>query len=233
LAPCVWTAYNEVPKTFRRFQNNLIREIFYIWPMPKDSVYFNEEFLISELKAGSPDAFKFVYDSRYRSLYHHVMCFVKNSAVAEDIIADTFVVLWKSINEFASLKSIWKFTYVVAKNASLNHLKKVKMVSRSGKELAYFAELAQKDAAINFLRQDLVQLSLIAASNLPAKMKEVFQLLYIEGFSMIETAEKLGLSVHTVRVQNRNSIIKIREILIKQGLLNALTLLAYLEVNRN
>ena len=45
------------------------------------------------------------------------------------------------------------------------------------------------------LKTDLVHYSLIEGAKLPLEMKKVFQLIYMEGFSASEVADKLNLSV--------------------------------------
>ncbi len=201
--------------------------------MHRQDIYQDENLLLRDFKEGNNDAFKYFFNSFYNSLLHYVTRFVKSEPVAEDIIADAFVVLWKKKSEFNSIKSIGKFLYTVTKNASFGYLRHTKMVLRTSGEVAYFAELADKDVAAKAMREDLIQLSLIASSNLPGKMKEVFEMLFIEGFTTSEVAERLNLSIHTVRAQKGNAVKKIREILIQQGLISAISLLTLLEASQN
>jgi RNA polymerase sigma-70 factor (family 1) len=188
--------------------------------MSQNNPYEDEFLLLCSFRTGESDAFKAIYDMLYRPLYHFANRYVKDIEQAEDIIAESFIVLWQKRTEFQTLKGITAFLYTIIRNASLNHLRKIRRRVASNKELTYLFESRELFQSMEAIKTDLVHYSLIEGARLPSEMKKVFQLLYMEGFSAVEVADKLSLSVDTVRVQKRNAIQRVRESLTKKGLLS-------------
>jgi RNA polymerase sigma-70 factor (family 1) len=187
--------------------------------MSQNNPYEDEFLLLCSFRTGESDAFKAIYDMLYRPLYHFANRYVKDIEQAEDIIAESFIVLWQKRTEFQTLKGITAFLYTIIRNASLNHLRKIRRRVVSNKELTYLFESHELFQSTDAIKTDLIHLSLIEGASLPSEMKKVFQLLYMEGFSATEVADKLSLSVKTVRVQKGNAIRRVRASLIKKGLL--------------
>jgi RNA polymerase sigma-70 factor (family 1) len=188
--------------------------------MRQNNPYEDESLLLRSFRTGDSDAFRAIYDMHYRPLYHFANQYVKDPEQAEDIIAESFIVLWQKRADFQTLKGLVAFLYTVIRNASLNHLRKIRRRVDSNKELTYLFESRELFQHTEAIKTDLIHLSLIEGSRLPSEMKKVFQLLYMEGFSTSEIADKLSLSVKTVRAQKGNAIRRIRESLTKKGLLS-------------
>ena len=181
--------------------------------------YEDESLLLLCFREGDGNAFKAIYDAYYRPLFHFANRYVKDTEQAEDLVAESFIVVWQKREEFQTLKGLTAFLYTIVRNASLNFLAKLRRQTASTNELTYLSANSQLENQLDAVRSDLIQYSLIEGANLPAEMKKVFRLLYIEGFSATEAADKLNLSVDTVRVQKRNAVRRVRDTLSKKGLL--------------
>jgi RNA polymerase sigma-70 factor (family 1) len=179
----------------------------------------NEFSLLQNLREDDINAFRFIYNSHYRPLYHFAIRFIKDSHQAEDIITECFISLWQKRKEFETFKGLVAFLYTCTKNGCLSHLKKVRRHETSHLEIAYLFDQSEVLDNADAIKNDLIQCSIIESENLPPAMKKVFQLLYIEGFKTTEIAQKLHLSVNTVRAQKANAIKRVRENLLKKGLL--------------
>lgn len=187
--------------------------------MITDTPYQDEFSLLQDFNRGDVTAFRAIYDNLYSPLYHFANRFVKDPEQAEDILAESFIVLWQKRKEFETFRGLTAFLYTCTRNACLTHLIKVKRHAVSHQEILYLFDQPEPLEKLEAIRTDLIQYSLIEGEKLPAAMKKVFQLLYIEGFSASEIADKLHLSVNTVRNQKANAIKRVRENLIKKGLL--------------
>jgi RNA polymerase sigma-70 factor (family 1) len=181
--------------------------------------YLDEGLLLKAFKSNDLCAFREVYDIHYHQLLNYATRFISDSDQAEDVISESFVVVWQKRGEFESLKSITAFLYTITRNACLSQLKKDKRKAENLQRMSYLKSETNTEDITNAIKADLIQYALIAAAQLPPETKKVFQLLYIEGYSAIQAAEKLGRSVHTVRAQKTVAVKKIRETLIKKGLL--------------
>jgi RNA polymerase sigma-70 factor (ECF subfamily) len=183
------------------------------------SKYEDEFILLQAVKANDLHAFRSLYDIYYHQLFNYASRILNDPEQAEDIISESFVIIWQKKDKFQSLKALAAYLYVVTRNACFEHLKKIKRLSHSQKEAEYILTQPGLYEAVDAVKADLIQFSLIAAQKLPKEMQKVFQLIYIEGFSVSEAADRLQLSIHTVKAQKVNAIKRVRETLIKKGLL--------------
>src|SRR5438105_8361645 len=93
--------------------------------------------LIVGFKEGNRDAFRLVYQLHHRALYNFVRQLTDDRHEAEDIVADTFVKLWKLKANFETDNNIKAFLYITARNASLNFLRYEKRLNENRRELFY------------------------------------------------------------------------------------------------
>ncbi len=181
--------------------------------------HFDEITLLESFRRNDPDAFKVLFDMYNLQLHHYASRFISAPDQIEDIISESFVIIWQKRLEFNSLKSIAAYLYTVTRNACFSYLRKANKRASVFQELTYLNAEDNAEDIVSAVKSDLIQFSIIAARDLPAEMKKVFQLIYIEGYSASETAEKLSLSVHTVKAQKANAVKRIRQHLKKKGLL--------------
>jgi RNA polymerase sigma-70 factor (ECF subfamily) len=188
--------------------------------MKPETRYENEFSLLEDFRSSNMFALQTIYDMHYHAIWNFANRFLKDDDQTDDTVAESFIKVWQKRAEFDSLKGIAYFLYTITRNACISHLKKARTREKTHKEIAYLFGRDEGSDALESVRNDLVQWSIIEAQHLPDKMREVFQLLYIEGFSAAEVADKLELSTHTVWAQKRNAVKRVRENLIKKGLLS-------------
>lgn len=156
--------------------------------------------LTLKLKQGDLVAFDAIYKKYSRRLFGFVFRYVKQEADTEEIIQEVFIKIWQSrekINEYSSFES---FLFTVAHNATVNLLKKraieqkyiehVKSLQRPEQAYNLTDEIHYKELQQNF--QGML-------NELSPRQKEIFHLSREEGLSHKEIAEKLGISVNTVK----------------------------------
>ena len=156
--------------------------------------------LVKLLKKGDMKAFDIIYKKYSRRLYGFVFRYIKQEADTEEIVQEVFIKIWKSRDKIDVYSSFESFLFTIAHNATVNLLKKrateqkyvehVKSLQRIEKsyELTYeihYKELNQKFQGV--------------LNELSPRQKEIFQLSREEGLSNKEIAEKLGISVQTIK----------------------------------
>lgn len=188
--------------------------------MNADSGYQDEFRLLEGFRSDHTLALQIIYDMHYPGIWQFANRYLEDDAQTDDIIAESFVKIWQKRMEFDSLKGISYYLYTITRNACISHLKKRRTKEKAHREIAYLRGTEEDPAAVESIKNDLIQLSLLEAQQLPEKMRKVFQLLYLEGFSAAEVADKLELSTHTVWAQNRNAVKRVRENLLKKGLIS-------------
>jgi RNA polymerase sigma-70 factor (family 1) len=173
----------------------------------------NEKQLVARLLNGSEEAFTELYHGYHKRIYFFALGYLKVREDAEEIVHDVFVQVWKTRTNLNQSLSFEGYICTIAKNMVYNLLKKrsydqlyrdhvqlhVAPFSNETEEHIHYAEL-------NRLTQE-------AISHLPARRKEVYQLCREEGLSHQEVAEKLGISINTVKDQMSKALEDIRQYL--------------------
>ncbi|MEN6453196.1 MAG: RNA polymerase sigma-70 factor [Prolixibacteraceae bacterium] len=156
--------------------------------------------LVKLLKNGDMSAFDIIYKKYSRRLYGFVFRYVKQEADAEEIVQEVFMKIWQSRDKINIYSSFESFLFTVAHNATVNLLKKrateQKYVDHV-KSLQHIDESYELTYEIHY--KELKQKFQGLLSELSPRQKEIFQLSREEGLSHKEIAEKLGISVHTVK----------------------------------
>jgi RNA polymerase sigma-70 factor (ECF subfamily) len=134
---------------------------------------------------------------------------LKDPQEAEDIVQETFLNAFRSIDAFQGRSSVGTWLFRIAYNTALMRLRKSHPETLSvdgsesgdGKaeplELFDFSNLPEEEV-LNREVQDQIQAAIEAA---PSNLRVVFALRELEGLSTTETAEVLGLSEEAVKTR--------------------------------
>ncbi|MBO9594629.1 MAG: RNA polymerase sigma-70 factor [Niabella sp.] len=157
-----------------------------------------EEERIAQFNAGNAHVFSSLYRKFQPRIFFFVQRYVSDTAVAEDITAETFIKLWNSRGRFASEKTIASFLYVAARNASVDWLRRVKR-ENAGLQQFLLMQPDFHDEAHSAVQAEVVRLIQQEIDKLPQKIKRVFTMAYFEEKSNEEIALLLGIRNQSVR----------------------------------
>jgi RNA polymerase sigma-70 factor (ECF subfamily) len=143
-----------------------------------------------------------------------------NEADAEDVLQETFLSAFKSIDRFEGRSSLSTWLYRIASNAALMRLRRNEPeqvsvdepVERDDGEMMPrqffdFCCLPEEDLLREEAREQMKQ----AIDDLPPTLRSVFVLRDIEGLSTAETAEALDLSESAVKSRLMRARLKLRD----------------------
>jgi RNA polymerase sigma-70 factor (ECF subfamily) len=155
-------------------------------------------------------AFSVIYQKYHAYLYQLALRYLKNVQMAEDAVQHVFVKLWEATENIEIDINLKNYLYTMTKNYILNQI-------RNHKEIIsiHYAN-AQQEIPCNteFLnRIEETQLSGIlqkAINTLPPQKREVCKLRIEQNFENHQIAEKMGISVHTVKSHYQESIKMLR-----------------------
>lgn len=178
--------------------------------------------LLTELNRKNHKAFKIFFTDNYPSVVLFAVKYVEDTDAASDIAQECFIRLWYTDIVFGSLEKAKGFLYTTARNLALNQIK------HRGVEHAY-AERSGKETAVFFrnqvIEEETYALVYRAIDELSAQSRKII-LLSLEGLSNQEIAEKLGISVNSVRKLKYNAYRKLKSLL-KEHFYLALLLLKF------
>ncbi len=176
--------------------------------------------LVARLKAGDQAAYAQLVEEHAGRIYRLALRMMGNEADAEDVLQETFLNAFRSIDRFEERSSLSTWLYRIASNAALMRLrrKEPEQVSvdepleRDNGDLVPrqffdFCCLPEED----LLRDEAVAEMNRAVEELPPTLRSVFILRDIEGLSTEETANALGLSVSAVKSRLMRARLKLRE----------------------
>src|SRR5215831_4289447 len=160
------------------------------------------QYFITQFQKGNREAFDSIYNTHYASLYYFAKRFVVDRQDAEDVVAETFIKLWRLRENFESAQSIKAFLFITCRNGCLDFLRADQRLNNNKKDFTY---IAMQDSELT-IAQDEVKAELLKKlyeeiEKLPPKCKQIFKMAYFEGLKNDEIAERLQLHYQTVKNQ--------------------------------
>ena len=168
------------------------------------------------LKQGKQDDFEALFFNMYDTLFYLALSYVKVNEIAEDLVQDSFIQLWKNRDKLEENTNAHNYLYTLTKHNCLNYLKRLEVEDRyiCNKSLAEIKFLQQ---SVNSLPDSFTDLMGIkqdlhdAIEKLPEDIREIFKLSRYEGLKYIEIAQKMNISIKTVEVQIGKALKKLRD----------------------
>ncbi|RAJ08882.1 RNA polymerase sigma-70 factor (ECF subfamily) [Chitinophaga skermanii] len=170
-----------------------------------------ESALLQSFAAGDEQAFSVIYQRFYKGLMVFALRFVE-STTAEDIIAETFIKLWQTKNEFQSLGQLHQWLRITLRNACLNHIRQDKNASERQQELLYLS-----DEAIDYqfstahLYANLHTRIIQEIEKMPKQQQTILKLFFVEEMSNADIAQQLNISVQAVKNQKVTALKVLRK----------------------
>ncbi len=135
---------------------------------------------------------------------------VRSRAVAEEIVQDVMLELWKRRETIDRDSSPQAYLFQATRNRSLNHLRHERVEKHA--EPMIGREEAQGATAHSLMVEDEIHVAMQrAVEKLPRRCREVFDLSRTHNLKYAEIAEVLGISVKTVEAQMGKALRILRE----------------------
>lgn len=148
---------------------------------------------------GTELAYRELFDLLYMPAKKFAFCILHSNEEAEEVAEDVMIILWKQRKTLVEINNVHVYALVIAKNLSLNVLKKNaknKTSSLDDTDISFFFDSSSPEQIIidNELKMRLEN----AIQSLPPKCQLVFKLAKENNLSYKEIAEVLSISVKTV-----------------------------------
>ena len=166
--------------------------------------------LVKALKVGNQLAFSIVYKTYAAQTFSLAFKYLLNKELAEDAVQNLFLKLWLKKEEIDETKPINRYLFTMLKNDLLNTL-------RDSKKNIYLLEdclsmvLELEDNSQNEnLKQEQMNIIQQALEQLSPQRRKVFEMKVSGKYSNQEIADKLNLSINTIKFQYSQSLKQIR-----------------------
>ena len=184
--------------------------------------------IIIEFRKGNAKALNSIFKLYYAALCYFADRIVENKEEAEDIVAESFLKLWKLHENFDSLYGVRAFLYVTTRNSCLNYLKQADRVTRQQVDVSHISDPDEDRAFAEITRAEVLREVYAAIETLPEQCKKIVRLSFIEGLKNHEIAEQLKISIHTVKNQKVRGIYLLKMKLLGSNMIMFLLLHSHL-----
>lgn len=177
--------------------------------------------LVQAAQRGDKHAFAQLVEKYEARVYNLARKMMRDQQDAEDVLQETFISVYRHLNDFQGDAAFATWLYRIATNASLMKLRGRKDLTVS------LDEPVESDDGDGAMPREIVDWSFTpeeallstevreqmnaAVEALPESMRAVFVLRDIEGLSVQETADVLGISVPNVKTRLHRARLMLRE----------------------
>ena len=177
----------------------------------------DEKELINRLHEGDEDAFETVFTKHFVKLCLYAEHFIRDKQMAREIVEDFFCDLWENCTSITIESNLAGYLSRSIHNRYLKYLRheKVKQKHVESSQYVFTDRELLEPLSGNFTEALLISHELEkdikdAIESLPDQCKEIFLLNRDDNLTYKEIAEKMGVSVNTVKTQMTRALQKLR-----------------------
>lgn len=178
---------------------------------------FTDQQLLDLLKKGNQKAFNEIYDRYAPKVYYQVNQMLRDQEASKDVVQDLFITIWDKCNNIRTEGNLAAYLYIAAQNNVLKFIRKGRLKSDYLNSLAQFQYEIIEEQGSAYDIEMLYNLIEKEISQLPGKMKIIFELSRQKDLSYKDIAAQLGIAENTVRKQVSNALKIIRSNVDKYG----------------
>lgn len=191
----------------------------------------NDEALFALIEKGDERAFTHAYDRYHKLLYVLAYRYLMNVNMAEDVVQHVFSRLWEFRTELRVGISLKNYLFTMTKNHVLNLIRNENTAITKNYEMAQSAPAYEDNLIEDLEKKELMSNFYKAVDMLPVQKREICLMKVREELTNQEIAERMKLSVNTVKTHYSEALkllrVHLRKMLI---IVTALTLLRHLSV---
>ena len=150
----------------------------------------------------SPDRglYNYFFNKYYPKLIWFALIYVKQHNLAEEIVSDVMLNIFKKREKLAESENIEGYIFISVKNQSLKYLRKNKhtVFIDNYENEADLLISSSENPEYQYITNEFHQIIRVAIDALPPKRKLVFRMIKEEGLKYQDVARLLDLSVKTV-----------------------------------
>ncbi|MCW3088223.1 MAG: sigma-70 family polymerase sigma factor [Sediminibacterium sp.] len=172
---------------------------------------YDEPELVLLLRQRSQHVFSYLYDHYSGALHSVIMNIVNEEELANDVLQEVFVKIWKQIGSYDSSRGrLFTWMLNIARNASIDTVR-----SKSYRNQSQNRELTEDVYTAGGNSE--TKIDQIGLRKVVHRLKEEYRVLvelsYFQGYTQDEIAKMLSIPLGTVKTRLRTALIQLREII--------------------
>ncbi|MEJ7780850.1 MAG: sigma-70 family RNA polymerase sigma factor [Daejeonella sp.] len=170
----------------------------------------SEDMLVAGLKNNEGTAMSALYQMYSDSLYKVISTIVIIDEVAQDILQETFIKIWKSFGLYDSSKGrLYTWMARLARNLSIDYLR-----SSNHRNSSVCEDLSEVTQQVDMTFQTTYNPELIGVKDMTRILnndqKSALELVYFKGYTHVQAAEELNITLGILRSRLQSSITELR-----------------------
>ncbi len=163
--------------------------------------------LVQRLKNRDEQAMSELYDRYAANLYGLASKIVGSDEIAQDIVQDSFVKIWRKVESYDDQKGTF-FTWMlnITRNTAIDFVRKTKKENESS---------IQDVKTDVYSSNDSISVDTIGLSNLVDKLQEdqriLIEYIYLKGYTQQEVSDELDIPLGTVKTRIRSAMAELKK----------------------
>ncbi len=171
---------------------------------------FAENQIVEMLHQNDKRVIAIIYDQYAPPLYGVVLRIVQSEEIAQDVMQDSFVKIWKKGATYNSTKgTLFTWLLNITRNTAIDKLRSAGFRKR-GKNQS-IDDIVYNQVSSQGTNPDEIGLKELLSS-LDEKYKEIVDMIYFRGFTQKEVSEELNIPIGTVKTRLRIALRELRGI---------------------
>jgi RNA polymerase sigma-70 factor (ECF subfamily) len=166
--------------------------------------------LLRQLEEGDQEAFSLIYERYHKLLYAVAFQYLKSRAAAEDAVQHVFCKLWEHRASIAVDTNLRNYLYSMTKNYVLNYIRNQNNAAAHSYRMAQTMDACDNDLYEGLEHKEQADIFQRALARLPQQKQEVCLLKMDESLSNQDIAERMQISVNTVKTHYAQAIKQLR-----------------------
>ena len=148
------------------------------------------------IREGDTTAVKALHDRYYYQLHLYGKKLCHNSTLLDEAVSDCFIKLWTRRKDLVITRSVKSYLFLMLRNGLIDLL-------RRKDHTLYFEEGTVPDLPDEEMHEELDRFAKLYTTleRLPTQRRTILELAVFESFTYAQIAEKLHISVNTVKTQ--------------------------------
>ena len=172
----------------------------------------SEEELIHALKSKKKGAIGVLYHRYSAFLFGIINRIVRSNEISEDILQEVFVKVWKHSDSYDRNKAkLVTWMANIARNLSIDKIRSKDYKNQlKNQDISDYVNIIEDHASSGFNPEHIGVREML--KKLKPEYRILIELVYFEGYTQADAAEKLGIPLGTVKTRIRSAINNLREI---------------------
>lgn len=155
------------------------------------------------------EAFRLLFDTCREGLFLFSLGLVHDISAAEDVVQDCFADFWANDRMKNISEDTVKYLMGAVYHASLNHLRRNKRREALHEKFGTEDQGAPSEPDPEYVRR--MGRIYEAVGELPQERRRIFLMIVVEGMKYQAVADRLGISINTVKTQMKRAVGALRE----------------------